>query len=64
MNPGDDAPYYGVLVPQERYSFYREEIELCKFKEEHQLPCEPKEFHFSWPLFFAGILFGFVAAQR
>jgi hypothetical protein len=57
---GDVAPYGGVLVPNERYLHYKEELEICHI--ERQKPDDCRQFDFSdgFMFFLGGVMAGFI----
>ena len=59
MNPLDVAPWSGVLVPYERYLYYKEELEVCKYKEANQPSCPNQQYEIM-PWAFTGAVVGFL----
>lgn len=63
MESLDVAPWNGVLVPHERYMYYKEELEVCKYKEANPAPC-PNQQYEVFPWFVAGALLGLIGGLQ
>lgn len=58
---GDEVPYYGILVPPERYISYKKDLEICQVKEKHARPCEQQNELIDYAAWgFMGFALGFV----
>lgn len=40
LKSGDLAPFYGVLVPDPKYRFYRVTVAECAYKDQHERACD------------------------
>lgn len=55
----EESPYNGVLVPFERYMYYKSELDMCEYKEQNPKPCEAQDIKV-WPWFVTALFLGYI----
>jgi len=59
LQTNDEAPWNGVLVPHERYMYYKQELDVCRYKDQNPVPCEAEEKQI-WPWFVTALFLGYI----